>query len=455
MALQGTIDAFPLVDVVQLLGTSRKTGRLTVDGDRGTGRIWVVDGELVAAEHRGSAVDDGVVALAELLRPATGAFVFDPGEEVAEAALVPVPLLELLVEASSVLEEWRAIEAVVPSSMHRPFAVPELPDGADPVTLDSRDWQLVVAAAHGSTAGELAELLGLDELEVGRAVVAMVERGLLYVAEPHDGGTEQTDDAVDAAEDGEPVLPVELVEEEPEEASFPDHFPIDDLVSAGDAEDPWSTLEGDEDRFAAAQPFAEPGYGAAAPAPAPSAFSDPAPFDGTPFDGTAFDGTAFDGNAFDAPFDGTAFDAPFDGTAFDGTAAPEGQAPSAFEAPAFDSPAFESPALDSPAFESPAFEAPAFGATAFEPALEPEALAVRAFEPMSPADAMSPEDRDPGVADAAEEPRGPAEEVDGTEEILRQMSRLSPKAADAIAAALGSAADASTDGPDADSPDAP
>ena len=39
----------------------------------------------------------------------------------------------------------------------------------------------------------------------------------------------------------------------------------------------------------------------------------------------------------------------------------------------------------------------------------------------------------------------PAE--DGTDEVLRQMSKLSPKAAEAIAAALGTAADEPVDPP--------
>ena len=40
MALQGTIDSFVLVDVMRLLGSSSKSGRLIVNGDRGSANLW-------------------------------------------------------------------------------------------------------------------------------------------------------------------------------------------------------------------------------------------------------------------------------------------------------------------------------------------------------------------------------------------------------------------------------
>ena len=39
MALQGNIDSFSVVDVLRLLASSTKSGRLVVDGDRGPGRV--------------------------------------------------------------------------------------------------------------------------------------------------------------------------------------------------------------------------------------------------------------------------------------------------------------------------------------------------------------------------------------------------------------------------------
>ena len=47
MALQGTLDTFALADLVQLLASTQKTGELMIEGDRGSGRLWFLDGALV------------------------------------------------------------------------------------------------------------------------------------------------------------------------------------------------------------------------------------------------------------------------------------------------------------------------------------------------------------------------------------------------------------------------
>ena len=68
MALQGTIDTFPLAEVLQLLCTANKSGRLTLDGDRGTGVLWVTDGSLIGGEVGGRSVDAPAHLVFELLR---------------------------------------------------------------------------------------------------------------------------------------------------------------------------------------------------------------------------------------------------------------------------------------------------------------------------------------------------------------------------------------------------
>ena len=50
MALSGTLDTFALPDVLRLLASTAKTGRLRITGDRGSGSVWVADGDVVATE---------------------------------------------------------------------------------------------------------------------------------------------------------------------------------------------------------------------------------------------------------------------------------------------------------------------------------------------------------------------------------------------------------------------
>ncbi len=82
MALQGTLDTFALPDVLRLLASTKKTGRLRVSGNRGTGSVWVDAGGVVAAEAAGLPETPAPVeVLFELLRYAEGSFTFEAGTD--------------------------------------------------------------------------------------------------------------------------------------------------------------------------------------------------------------------------------------------------------------------------------------------------------------------------------------------------------------------------------------
>src|ERR1700682_5743339 len=107
VALQGTLDTFALPDVLRLLASTKKTGRLVIAGNRGTGSVWVDAGSVVGSEATGAMPDAGAVdVLFELLRYADGSFTFETGTTTTEA--VPPRAVEpLLVDAERQLSEWR------------------------------------------------------------------------------------------------------------------------------------------------------------------------------------------------------------------------------------------------------------------------------------------------------------------------------------------------------------
>ena len=82
MALQGTIETFALPDVLRLLATTKKSGRLRLSGSRGSGSIWLDGGQIVASEATGSPHAQGPTDVVfELLRFKDGDFVFNEKEE--------------------------------------------------------------------------------------------------------------------------------------------------------------------------------------------------------------------------------------------------------------------------------------------------------------------------------------------------------------------------------------
>lgn len=177
MALQGTLDTFALPDVLRLLAATKKSGRLHIEGDRGTGDVWVDGGDVVALETSRPAVTP-TERLFELLRFTDGDFVFQAGAS-HPSPEVATPVEPLLTAAETVLAEWRAIETVVPSLTSWVALVAELE--AAEVTLDRDRWRTIAAIGAGTTVGELGDRLELTELPVSREVKDLVEAGLVTV----------------------------------------------------------------------------------------------------------------------------------------------------------------------------------------------------------------------------------------------------------------------------------
>jgi hypothetical protein len=182
LALQGTLDTFSLPDVLKLLATTSKTGRLRIDGDRGQGSVWLRDGRVVDADADravdGAPTDEVVF---ELLRFGSGSFAFDADSHTPNAEH-PDQVDDLLRRANALLSEWTELEAVVPSLHHRVSLTAEL--SSDDVTIDADRWRSVVAVAGGRSVGEVASSLGLSELNVSRAVRDLLELGVVDVDSP-------------------------------------------------------------------------------------------------------------------------------------------------------------------------------------------------------------------------------------------------------------------------------
>lgn len=181
MALQGTLDTFSLPDVLRLLAGTNKTGRLLVEGSRGTGGLWMAEGDViggaVASAPRASTPVDVVF---ELLRFDDGTFVFDP-DGIPEGADDAASVDAVLAEAEAQLEEWRGIEAVISTVDSWVTLVPD--PGDDELVLSREQWMMLVAIGDGRTVRRLGDRLDDSELAVGRLVKELIEAGLVEVGD--------------------------------------------------------------------------------------------------------------------------------------------------------------------------------------------------------------------------------------------------------------------------------
>lgn len=179
MALQGTLDSFALNDVLRLLSSSRKTGRLVVNGERGSSSLWLSVGDLVGGATTGDpAATELVDIVFDVLRYEAGSFIFE-SDAVCPSPIDPAPVGAVLDQAEAFLAEWRDIVAVVPSVNSWITLAPMLPHPE--VVVDQACWTSVVAVGGGITVSDLGSLFRLGELPVCRLVRALAHAGFIQV----------------------------------------------------------------------------------------------------------------------------------------------------------------------------------------------------------------------------------------------------------------------------------
>ncbi len=174
MSLQGTLDTFPLDDVLQLLAGTRKSGRLEVSGPHVAGSVWMVDGAVVAAVTTSLPPTSPVTeTVFEILSFREGAFAFEADVAHPDAG-PPVPVEVLLAQ-------WEAEQR----SLVRPDAWVTLTREAPAahVVLSADEWRLVAAIGGGIKAGAVAARLGARAMDTARALRHLLDTGLAVLAE--------------------------------------------------------------------------------------------------------------------------------------------------------------------------------------------------------------------------------------------------------------------------------
>jgi hypothetical protein len=228
--LEGTLDAFSLPDIFQLLSYTKKTGALhlrrdgqhgvvhlrdgAVTGGRsdvtrqalgrrlvgaglvddetlaeaaeqvladpalGLGRTLVATGKVDAGAVRDLAMEQASDAVFELLRWPNGEFAFVMDEQDPDDVGAAVAVEDVVAEASRRLTTWQALEDRVPSL---DAAVSMVASPAAEPAFSREEWALLALVNGVRTVSDLVALAGTGEFVVVAALAALVERGLVQV----------------------------------------------------------------------------------------------------------------------------------------------------------------------------------------------------------------------------------------------------------------------------------
>jgi hypothetical protein len=228
MTLEGSLEAFSLPDIFQLLSFTKKTGALRITGPSATGIVHFATGSVTgaasdvsrqslgrrlvgagllddnglktvldavaedpalgvgkAALDRG-VIDDGVLheqvqeqatdAVFDLLRWQRGdfAFVEEPNPDDLGVSL---NVEEVITEGRRRMEEWESLTKAVPA----PDAVVSvvLKPASDETAVSAEEWALLALADGHRTVAELVRLTGRGEFATVRTLAALVDRKLV------------------------------------------------------------------------------------------------------------------------------------------------------------------------------------------------------------------------------------------------------------------------------------
>jgi hypothetical protein len=265
MKLEGSLDAFSLPDVFQLLSFTKKSGGLHLAHDGSDGVVFFAGGQISGASAdssrqplarrlvgsgtltdealadavqvalsgegvgvvralldqgavdpdllRVAAGDQSVDAVFDLLRWQNGDFAFVMDEANPDDVGVSMAVEAVLADAEARRASWDSVSQVVPS----PQAVLVMPVvlPADP-QVSREEWSLLALVDGRRTVTELVDLTGSGQYAVVSTLAALVTRGLLEVRP--EAGPEDSDDHVTvvlrrqrllAPLEGEPFVPVQ------------------------------------------------------------------------------------------------------------------------------------------------------------------------------------------------------------------------------------------------------
>ena len=262
MKLEGSLDAFSLPDIFQLLSFTKKSGGLHLASDGCDGCVFFTGGQVTGASADGSrqplarrligagAVNDDALAAAvqaatqsesigvvkalleqgaieagllrqavtdqsvdavfDLLRWQQGDFAFVVEEINPDDVGVALSIEAILADAESRRSSWESVSLIVPSPqalLAMPVVLPSDPQ------ISREEWSLLALVGGRRSVAELVDLTGSGHYAVVSTVAGLVSRGLLEVRDEADSADDHVGVVVRrqgllAALEGSPFQPV-------------------------------------------------------------------------------------------------------------------------------------------------------------------------------------------------------------------------------------------------------
>ncbi len=175
--MSGAIDEIPLPDLLQLLTTSRKSGVLSIRGDRGVGRIYLRKGQIYYASIDENFDTPPRKALFRLLAWESGTFELEPPDERDVLEEIKESAEALLMEGMRQLDEFNNLKIKLPRD-NAPLELPK-PLQAPLSSLAPAELDTLQSAWNAGSLRALLDRSRLSDLETATALLKLIQEGYL------------------------------------------------------------------------------------------------------------------------------------------------------------------------------------------------------------------------------------------------------------------------------------
>jgi len=171
---RGNLAQLSLLDILRMLSSGDRSGRLEITQPGKTGEIFLENGNIV---HAVMGAQMGEKCVYTLMGWMEGEFVFVPDVAAPERS-IETTTEQLLLEAARQAAQWEDIKDVL-SSTDAVFNIS--PSGStNTVSLKPIEWQVLAQVNGERSVIEIGEILDLPEFEVARIVYSLTTAGLLH-----------------------------------------------------------------------------------------------------------------------------------------------------------------------------------------------------------------------------------------------------------------------------------
>jgi hypothetical protein len=175
--MTGAIEEIPLPDVLQLLGSSKKTGVLVIHSIQGIGRMRMRKGAIVHVAIDGLEGVGPLKCAYRILAWTHGTFELEPCDETPVPGEIDLAVHELLMEGLRQMDEYNHLRATLPDITARLTPPhPLLPPLRDLSPLELDVFQI---GFNDNTFGVILDKSPASDLDTARAVLRLLSGGYL------------------------------------------------------------------------------------------------------------------------------------------------------------------------------------------------------------------------------------------------------------------------------------